>query len=73
MRLQQVHVRKKEVEVHNKAVTSQDMGSFKYPISRGKVVKRTLTQGSFEFAFNLPDTTQIPNHMVPGFMKVREL
>ena len=56
-------------EVHNKAVHDGEMGPFNFPFSRGKVVKHTLTQGSLEYTFKLPDKIQTPTIAVLGFVK----
>lgn len=69
MTLRQVQVRDEVAEIHNKAVNNAEMGPFNLPISRGRVVKHTLTQGSLEYTFNLPDTAQIPTNVVLGFVK----
>ena len=69
MTLRQVQVRDEVAEVHNKAVHNGEMGPFNFPISRGNLVKHMLTQGSLEYTFNLPDTTQIPTNVVLGFVK----
>ena len=71
MTLRQVQLRNQVAEVHEKKVHNGDMGPFDFPISRGKVVKHTLTQGSLEYAyaFNLPDKSQIPTNVGLSFVK----
>ena len=54
-------------DVSPKAVLNGEMGPFNFPISRGKIVKHTLTQSSLEYTFNLPDMT--PTSVVLGFVK----
>ena len=69
MSLRQVHVRDEVVEVHNKSVLNQKFGPFNYPITRSKVTKHTLTQGSQEYSWTLTDTSQLPKSLVLAFVK----
>lgn len=69
MCLRQVLVRDEVVEVHNKSVMDPRMGAFNYPISRSKVIKHTLPQGSQDYTFSLPDTSQIPTRLIFGLVK----
>ena len=69
MSLRQVTVRDEVVEVHNKVVSSAQMGPFNYPIHRVKVTKHTLDGGSQEYSWTQPDTTQIPSRLVLALVK----
>ena len=69
MTLRHVVVRDEVMEVHNKSVVIPRMGPFNYPNSRSKVIKHTLTQGSQDYTFTLPDTTQIPSQLILGLVK----
>ena len=69
MTLRHVVVRDEVVEVNNKSVVDPRIGPFNYPISRSKVIKHTLTLGSQDYTFTLPDTTQIPSQLIIGLVK----
>ena len=75
MTLRQVQLRNQVAEVHEKKVHNGDMGPFNFPISRGEVVKHTLTQGSlkYAYAFNLPDKSQIPTNVGLSFVRKRQV
>ena len=69
MTLRHVVVQDVVVEVHNKSMVDPRMGPFNYPMSRSKVIKHTLTRGSQDYTFTLPDTTQIPSQLILGLVK----
>ena len=69
MTIRQVVVRDEVVEVHNKSVLDPGMGAFNWSISRSKVIKHTLPQGTQDYTFTLPDTTQIPSQLILGLVK----
>ena len=69
MSVHQVQVCDKVVEFHNKSVMDPQYGPFNYTLTRSKVTKHTLTQGSKEYKWTQPDTSQLPTRIIMGLVK----
>ena len=69
MSLWQCHIRPEVVEVHNKMLHTPGFGPFNYPIRRCRVTKHILNQGSQEYSWSQPDTSQIPTQTIIGLVK----